>query len=525
VAISDNYVPTKTIGNGVTTAFSAPWNVIAAAFIRVFFENTTTGVQVQKFEGTDFTLVFSDTGLTVTFLATSIPPSTENVIISREIAKDQTDPYKTSTGFDGKVLENSLDKLTGITQDMQDTIGRTLRFPVGSTLSGNLPAIPVDNFFLTWDGVLGDIKSVNPTSISAGAFDVLFSGLATNDFFIFNNSGSVWENKPPASARDSIGLDTDDTVRFLSVSVNQAISGMFDFEVTGHSCLTHVATSNNEVGSQIKSDAAGFADVKALFIDYTTGAIAALDDEAVTLTVIDASLATGGCIVAHVVQTLAGSASVYALRALTDVAPILQDSGGFGDMDSALVNATDRLTEFTSTGSDIAMFVANSDTVTVGDAAQFSGLSFDLDTVASGAGVKPTFEYSTGVGTWAAFSPVDGTDGFRNTGVIAWVPSLLTGWVVGTGSEFLIRITRTQGGLGTVPIENIVQRSSSTTFKWDKNGNLIVNSISFDGGATTFTGGLVVQKKIGTTAASSTFTTLMVNDDTVPQNTEGGAKL
>ena len=67
MAVSDNYTPTKTIGDGSTVEFTASWNVIAASYIRVYLENVSTGVQVLQTKDTDYTLTFNSSGLTVDF--------------------------------------------------------------------------------------------------------------------------------------------------------------------------------------------------------------------------------------------------------------------------------------------------------------------------------------------------------------------------------------------------------------------------------------------------------------------------
>ena len=73
---------------------------------------------------------------------------------------------------------------------------------------------------------------------------------------------------------------------------------------------------------------------------------------------------------------------------------------------------------------------------------------------------------------------MDGTNGFRNTGVIEWDVADLAGFAVGTGGEYLIRITRTRNALSTTPIVDLVQISALTEFKWDKNADVNLNSLT-----------------------------------------------
>ncbi|MEE8150633.1 MAG: hypothetical protein V3T43_02815 [Nitrosomonadaceae bacterium] len=220
-----------------------------------------------------------------------------------------------------------------------------------------------------------------------------------------------------------------------------------------------------------------------LGLRYNTGPMAAGDFDFAQVINIDESGATGGFIAALAVLATEGLAEVAAIDVGPNVGPIRQQSGDFLDMDSALVNAVDSRTAFITAGNDVQIFVANSDTVTIGHATKFEGMEFLLAIVSSGGGIAPTFEYSTGVGTWATFEVVDGTNGMRNSGNISWQSSNITGWLVGTGSEFLIRITRTRNSLSVVPTESKVQIAQVVGYSWDKDGNLVVNNIIVQGQA------------------------------------------
>lgn len=159
MAISDNYVPIRQIGNGVTTAFSSNWNMIASAYALVYLEDTTTGVQTAVPPGPgagQYTLVFSASGFTVTF--GTAPTASQYAVIGRSVALDQTDPYRTSKGYQGEVLESSLDKLTAMAQDQGDETARSLKFPLGSTAIGALP-VPVNGASLIWSGTGGTITN------------------------------------------------------------------------------------------------------------------------------------------------------------------------------------------------------------------------------------------------------------------------------------------------------------------------------------------------------------------------------
>ncbi len=251
-----------------------------------------------------------------------------------------------------------------------------------------------------------------------------------------------------------------------------------ELDVHGHVEIEHTADETFDHAFEVHLDAAAFGGTNAMVAFYDTGAIAGGKDESVNLVSIDQSDATGGDVSGYKVLSTGGSASITGLSVGAQIAPISQQSGSFGDMDTALVKTTNRLTEFTNAGNDIAMFVADNDTVQVGDASKFVEIEWLFATTASGAGIKPKFEFSTGVDAWTEFFPTDGTGGMHNNGVIAWELDDIGAWAVGTSSKFLIRITRQRNNLTTVPIESKVQIVSSSEFSWNKAGDIVANSIT-----------------------------------------------
>lgn len=189
--------------------------------------------------------------------------------------------------------------------------------------------------------------------------------------------------------------------------------------------------------------------------------------------------ATGGEVYGSEVVTTGISSDVTAVKAGASVSPLKQF---IANADTILNIAVDVTAALAKGGAgNITTFVADNDTMTIGDSAKFSEISFTIGTIASGGGIGPTFEFSTGVGTWTVFSPTDGTNGMRNTtGIVLWSIATIPAWVVGAGAKYLIRITRTQNGLATVPIINEVQKTSTPKYGWDKTGYLTIKQALLD---------------------------------------------
>ena len=171
MAISDTYSPDRTLGNGVTTVFTGDWSPLVASYFKVALEDVTSGVQTPV-SSSNYTLTFTSTGYSVT-MATA-PTSSNYLVRYREVPIDQSTPFSTSSGYQGKVTENSFDKLTAIAQDLADDIIRTPKFQIGSPTADVIFPEPAANKFIGWDStgtILENLDStgeVGPTG-AAGA--------------------------------------------------------------------------------------------------------------------------------------------------------------------------------------------------------------------------------------------------------------------------------------------------------------------------------------------------------------------
>ncbi len=365
----------------------------------------------------------------------------------------------------------------------------------------------------SWVAMSGD------ATIAAGGVLTIASGAVDNEYLRLDTT-----NDPLAAGLTITGsadeiqlLITANSSQTADVFVVEKSDGtnFFHIDPNGEVHIEHTADANDGFSLEIDTNAAGFGDIKAIDIDYITGAISAGEDEGIILINIDQIAATGGDIFAlEILATEGSSDKVVGLKTGVGVDPVHHDSGTF-------VNPTTGTDNTAGPGDVAAMIDGNSVTTTaifeadneyilIGAAAAFQEIEFIITTGSSGAGIKPTFGYSiSGSHQFTTFSPVDGTNGFRNTGVIAWDANDLTNHVANADTTtFDIRITRTRNSLSTTPILGYAKTASTTEFIWDKDGDVNVKSLTasdLTSGQVAFvsTNGLLVDDA-GLTYASAT---------------------
>jgi hypothetical protein len=336
-------------------------------------------------------------------------------------------------------------------------------------------------------------------------------------------AGSVPFSNGTIITEDNANLFWDDTNNRLGIGTTTPID---ELSVVGAVDLIHTSTESDDHALEIEVNAAGFTDVKAIEINYVTGNLTSTGNDAIISINVDETGASGGELFGvEVLSTAIGSVVKAGLKIGTGIGAVSQSSGTFGDADSILNKAVDVTAALANGGAgNISVFVADNDTVTIGDAAKFEELEIILNTAASGAGIAPTFEYSTGVGTWATFGPIDGTNGLRNTGNISWQLADVTGWMT-SGGEYLLRWTRTRNALGTTPIIDEIQIAADVEFLWDKNGDVNLNSLTLltplvvssgGTGAATFTDNALLRGQVTGALSPST---VLVSDAGIMTNT------
>ena len=224
MAISDNYEPVKTIGDGATVDFSYGWEIIIEASLIVNLQLISTGALTLQVLDSDYTLVFDDTGGVVTF--SSAPSNLYNVIISRDTDKTQIDTYSTAFGFQGKSHENSYDKLTAITQEICNKFTYIPSFAFGSDNEDVTIGDPEASKYLVWNSSGDGI-----TNSSYGDADI---PLTTDD--LPEGSTNLYDK--------TLVLTEGSNVTITGTYPNFTIAST-DTNTTDHTLLTNIGTNTH----------------------------------------------------------------------------------------------------------------------------------------------------------------------------------------------------------------------------------------------------------------------------------------
>jgi hypothetical protein len=339
---------------------------------------------------------------------------------------------------------------------------------IGEQLVGTTATQTITNKTLTEPKLadLGFIADANGNELIVG--DTVAS--AVNEITVSN----------AATAGDpTIAATGDDT----DVNLHLTPKGAGEVWVDNSVRIQHTALKADDHALEIDIDAAGFGDVKALDIVYDTGALSSGEEEAVMLSSINQIDATGGSLIGHeILATDGGLGAIYGQKAGAGVGPIIQESGTFSNPTTGTNNTTSTNVANMidgSAGTSTTIFVADNDYIIIGAGAEFTEIEFIIQTSAGNPGIDPTFAYSTvGAGQFTAFTPVDGTNGFQSTGVVAWEAADLTGHTTNddTGT-YDIKITRTSNSKGNVSLF-YAKTAATVVYSWDKDGVITSSNVS-----------------------------------------------
>jgi hypothetical protein len=134
MTVSSTTTKVSYAGNGATTVFAYTFKIFAAADLEVVLRSAA-GVETVQTITTHYTVsgAGADAGGNVTFV--TAPASGVTVIIRRALALTQGTDYVENDPFPANSHEDALDRLTFITQQMQEELDRSIKASVTNTIS------------------------------------------------------------------------------------------------------------------------------------------------------------------------------------------------------------------------------------------------------------------------------------------------------------------------------------------------------------------------------------------------------
>jgi hypothetical protein len=200
MTISSTTTKVSYAGNGSTTVFAYTFKIFEAADLEVIVRSST-GTETTKTLTTHYTVsgAGSDGGGSVTFV--TAPASGETVVIRRNLALTQGTDYVENDPFPADSHEDALDRLTMISQGIQEELTRSLRIPVTdpTSIDMTLPGSATRaTKALGFDSV-GDpvVSTLTLAQIEAGSTDAAASATAAA------NSATASASSATASANSA----------------------------------------------------------------------------------------------------------------------------------------------------------------------------------------------------------------------------------------------------------------------------------------------------------------------------------
>jgi hypothetical protein len=219
MTVSSSTAKVSYSGNGSTTLFAVPFYFLANSQLLVVLR-ASSGAETTQVLGTNYTVTGAGvlTGGSITM--TVAPPSGTTLVISRNVPLTQETDLQPNDRLPAETLEQSLDKLTMLVQQIDETTDRTLKYPLtdSTSISSTLPASSDRaGKFLKFDTNGAPIaQSVSTPYVSVKDFGAVGDGVADDTAAIqlaLNTTTAVYV--PPGSYKITSTLNVPNNTSLI----------------------------------------------------------------------------------------------------------------------------------------------------------------------------------------------------------------------------------------------------------------------------------------------------------------------
>ena len=185
-------------GNGTATTFPFTFKVFQASDLLVVRLDTSTNVETALVLNSDYTVTLNqnqNTNPGGSIVLGSVLASGFTLTATSDIQNLQPTDLTNQGGFYPTVINDALDRATIQIQQLQEKSDRSLKLPVSSTASPQLPGASANNL-LAWNSAGDGLTNVDPTSLVT----VVAYATAYADVFVGNGITTSWTlTRNPAS--------------------------------------------------------------------------------------------------------------------------------------------------------------------------------------------------------------------------------------------------------------------------------------------------------------------------------------